>query len=123
MTRFMQEISGMLGEWWQKEAVREVVKKVQEADNEAVVEEDGAIRWLESGNYVPDDYCEVLEYAGYAFSREATKKKRDIQTAEFIEQYRKNPPKLTAEDICEMRNAFGEGAVVMDVITGKKVRV
>ena len=123
MTRFMQEISGALGEWWQKDAVRGVVKLVKEADEGAIVEEDGAIRWVSSGNYLPDDCCEQLEYAGYAFNREATKKKRDAQTAAFVEQYRKNPPKLSEEDLFEMRSAFGECAVVVDVITGKKVRV
>ena len=120
MSRFMQEISGALGDWWKEHAEKEVAENVKYADENAVVEDDGAIRW-KSGNYVPDDYCEKLEYAGYHFSRAATAKKRDIQDKKFIEEYRKHYKGPSEEELIEMRAAFGAGTTVVDVITGKEI--
>lgn len=123
MTRFEQEISGALGEWWQKDAEREVDKAVKWATEEAIVEEDGAIRWASNGKYLHDDLCEKLEYKGYPFSREATAKKREEETRRFLEEYRKNPPKITPEMYAEMQAAFGEGEVVVDIFSGRKIRL
>lgn len=116
-SRFMQEISGDLGEYWRKDAERKVQDYMLQADERAIVEPNGAIRWKWNGNYLMDDYCEVLEYGGYDFSREATAAARDEQNSKFLEEYRRNPPKLTEEDLAEMRSAFGEGTTVRDVIT------
>ena len=75
MTRFEREISGSLGEFWKKNAEEEVRKAVAQAETQATVDADGAIRWESNGRYLMDDFCEKLEYAGYAFDREATAKK------------------------------------------------
>ncbi len=69
MTRFEREISGSLGAFWKKNAEEEVRKAVAKADSDATVEADGAIKWNSNGRYLMDDFCEKLEYAGYAFSR------------------------------------------------------
>ena len=67
MTRFEREISGSLGAFWKKNAEEEVRKAVAQAATQATVETDGAIRWNRNGRYLMDDFCEKLEYAGYAF--------------------------------------------------------
>ena len=85
MTRFQQEISGALGQWWKEQAEKELEDAVRKADADAIVEPEGAIKWVKSGNYLMDDFCEMLEYAGYPFSREATAKSRDIQNSKIIE--------------------------------------
>ena len=123
MTRFQQEISGALGQWWKEQAERELDMAVKKADIDAIVELDGAIRWKESGNYLMDDFCEQLEYAGYPFSREATSKARDIQNNKFIEEYKQNYTGPTEEELFEMRAAFGEGKIVVDVITGNAIQL
>ena len=117
MTRFQQEISGALGQWWKEQAEKELEDAVRKADADAIVESDGAIKWKKSGNYLMDDLCEQLEYAGYKFSRESTTKARDIQNSKFIKEYRKNYTGPTEEELFEMRAAFGEGNTVVDVIT------
>ena len=71
MTRFEREISGSLGEFWKKNAEEEVRKAVAQADTQATADADGAIKWNSNGRYLMDDFCEKLEYAGYAFDREA----------------------------------------------------
>lgn len=135
MTRFEQEISGLLDKqvaerkgtennhYWERSAKAEVEKAVKEANENAIVEESGAIRWIASGNYLPDDFCEKLEYAGYAFSREATRQAREVQSSEAIEAYRRQARQITTEEIEEMRSAFGRGAVVVDIITGQRIAI
>ena len=94
MTRFQMEISGKFGDWWKKNAEREVSEALNRVKTDAIVEEDGAIRWISSGNYIPDDYCEKLEYGGYNFSREATRIKSDKQQSEFAKEYRESRSKM-----------------------------
>lgn len=133
MTRFEQEISGLLDKqvaerkgtennhYWERSAKAEVEKAVKEADEKAIVEEDGAIRWIASGNYLPDDFCEKLEYAGYAFSRTATREAKDRQVDESLKAYRSQKHTYSFEEMAEMRAAFGAGATVVDIFTGKAI--
>ena len=123
MTRFEREISGSLGAFWKKNAEEEVRKAVAKADADAAVEADGAIKWNSNGRYLMDDFCEKLEYAGYAFSREATAKKREAQNAESLAEYRRNDKGLTGEALAEARAAFGEGTTVVNVLTGRRTRL
>ncbi|MDO4333936.1 MAG: hypothetical protein Q4C58_14805, partial [Eubacteriales bacterium] len=120
MTRFEREISGSLGAFWKKNAEEEVKKAVTQAEKDATVEADGAIKWNSNGRYLMDDFCEKLEYAGYDFSREATAKKRDAQNEESLAEYRRNYKGLSAEELAEARAAFGEGTTVVNVLTGDK---
>ena len=123
MTRFEREISGSLGAFWKKNAEEKVRKAVAQADTQATVEADGAIRWKSNGRYLMDDFCEKLAYAGYAFSREATAKKRESQNEESLAQYRRDDRGLSGEALAEARAAFGEGTTVVNVLTGRKTRL
>lgn len=67
-----------------------------------------------------DDCCEVLEYAGYPFSREATQIDRAAQVAEQLAAYRANPS-MSAEGLAEMRAAFGSGTTVRDVSLARSI--
>lgn len=118
MTRFQQEITGELGQWWKNQAEKEVERAVREADELAIVDSNGAIRWKNNGSYLMDDFCEMLEYAGYQFSRKATAEARNIQVKKCLKDYRMNYNGLSAEELLEMRSAFGAGETVVDVITG-----
>ncbi len=123
MTRFEREISGSLGAFWKKNAEEEVRKAVAKADADAAVEPDGAIKWNSNGRYLMDDFCEKLEYAGYAFSREATAEKREAQNAESLVEYRRSNKGLSGEALAEARAAFGEGKMVVNVLTGRRTRL
>ena len=123
MTRFQQEISGALGQWWKEQAEKELEDAVRKADADAIVEPEGAIKWVKSGNYLMDDFCEMLEYAGYPFSREATAKSRDIQNSKFIEEYKKNYTGPSEEELFEMRASFGDNGTVIGVITGNVIEL
>lgn len=122
-SRFQKEIAGDFGDYWKRDALKRVDEYTKQADEEAVVEDDGAIKWKDSGNYLMDDFCEVLEYAGYDFSRPATRRKRDKQNAESLANYRKNKKPLSKEERDEMRAAFGNGQTVVDLLSGDRYRL
>ena len=123
MTRFQKEISGQLGAYWHQSAEKEVQEAVKHAAEEATVDESGAISWKSNGSYLMDDYCEKLEYAGFPFSREATRAAREAQVEQELAEYRKNYRGPSAEEMQEMRKAFGEGATVINVITGTAIQL
>lgn len=123
MTRFQKEISGQLGDYWQASAEQDVKEAVIDANKNAIVEDDGAIKWKSNGAYIPDDFCEKLEYAGYKFSREATAIKRAAQVHRELAQYKANYTGPSDEEVAEMRAAFGEGETIVDVITGKTIKL
>lgn len=123
MTRFEKEITGQLGAYWQQSAEKEVKAAVEEAAKDATVDENGAIAWKCNGNYIPDDFCEKLEYAGFPFSREATSIAREAQVAAELAEYRKNYRGPSAEEMREMRRAFGAGTTVVNVITGDRIQL
>ena len=123
MTRFAREWNGELGAFWQKHAHEEAERLMSQRDN-IEVEEDGAAKWISSGNYLPADVVEKLTFAGADFfSAEATAAKRETQTAAFLDSYRRNYKGPSEEEKAEMRAAFGEGATVVNVVTGKKTRL
>lgn len=123
MTRFEKEISGLLGAYWVESAKREVKRAVEQAEQMATVESDGAIKWNSNGHYLMDDFCEKLEYAGFNFSRIATAAKRQQQNAEFIESYKAHQRTTSSEEIAEMRAVFGKGTKVIDVISGATIQL
>ena len=133
-SRFMREISGELDKalaasnntendhYWENMAKKKAVQQVEEADRDATVDENGVIRWKCNGCCLMDDFCEILEYMGYDFSREETSKARDIENARSIEEYRKERANegYTAEERFEMQSAFGIGTTVVDILSGLK---
>ena len=118
MTRFQQEIIGELGQYWKDQAEKEVKRAVRKADELAIVDSNGAIRWKNNGSYLMDDFCEMLEYAGYQFSRKATAKARNLQVKKVLREYELQYTGPNTEELAEMRAAFGTGETIVDVITG-----
>ena len=120
MTRFAREWNGELGAFWQKNAHEEAARLLAQRDN-IEVEEDGAAKWKSNGSYLPAEVVEKLTFAGADFfSPEATAKKREAQTAEFLANYRHE---VTEEERLDMRAAFGTGDTVVDIISGKRIRL
>ena len=123
MTRFQKEISGQLGAYWQQSAEKEVLAAVEKANKDANVDENGAISWKSNGRYLMDDFCEKLEFAGFNFSREATKAAREAQVSKELTEYRENYRSPSAAELDEMRITFGEGATVVDIISGEMIQL
>jgi len=86
----------------------------------ATVTSDGVYRWISNGAVIPLD---VLEEAGYEIT-EAHRAARDRDVDEAIAAYRKARASMTdeerAEELAEMRAAFGPGETVVDVLSGER---
>lgn len=85
----------------------------------------GVVYWS-SNNNVPDE--EILRdflLIGKIFDLEASLKKREEQVSSFLSEYRKKMETYehSPEEIDEMRSAFGPGATVVNVVTGKKTKL
>ena len=122
MTRFAREWNGELGAFWQKNAHEEAARLLAQRDN-IEVEEDGAAKWKSNGSYLPADVVEKLIFAGADFfSEEATAAKREAQTTEFLQNYRRSH-RTTAEERTEIEAAFGKDTTVVNIITGEKIKL
>ena len=123
MTRFEQELSGALGAFWKKNAEQEIERMQRMADNDEIrTNMNGAAFWNSNGNYLPADAAEKLSHTDFEFSLEETEKAREAQTAQQLEAYRQNH-RTSAEEIEEMRAAFGTGTTVVNIITGERIRL
>lgn len=83
---------------------------------------DGGKTWRWSSNHavVPVDACQTYEIPA---DMAAQQKARQAETTAFLKEYCGRKRQYSAEDVHEMRAAFGCGTTVVNVITGQKVRL
>ena len=70
-----------------------------------------------------EDQMEILSFTSWRFSEDATRAARDEEVSKFAAEYKKNQSAPSQEEIFEMRAAFGEGAKVVDVISGQVIQL
>lgn len=121
MTRFQMELSGMLGEFWKKQAEQELQKVKSDLDScRITVGVDGVARnYL--GRALSDDMLEKLMMVAseeVKFYLNPTRRARKAETVEAVQRYASR--EVGAEEMHEMRSAFGTGTTVVDVLTGRK---
>ncbi len=84
-----------------------------------------AIRWISSKNVLPADCCDDLVEAGLIDweTRIISGVVRQKETTEALEKYieyqRNMPEEAKAEQMAEMRAAFGPGEKVVNILTGE----
>lgn len=89
--------------------------------------ENGVVRWNSNDNVPFDDM--LFDFVCIGAIDEATRERsneaRKADTAAFCAEYRKAQAnrKPSAEELFEMRAAFGEGAEVVDVISGRRIQL
>ena len=126
MTRFERELSGALGAYWKSSAEKEIRKmEERQMNGEIFFGADGVVRWTSNNRVMPKDCREILSHTAYRdlFIEEASRAAEDAETAAFLESYRKNYTGPSEEEKAEMRAAFGTGSTVVDIITGKRIRL
>ena len=126
MTRFERELSGALGAYWKSSAEKEIRKmEERQMNGEIFFGADGVVRWTSNNRVMPKDCREILAHSAYRdlFDEEASRAAEDAETAASLEAYRKNYQGPSEEEKAEMRAAFGTGSTVVDVITGKRIRL
>lgn len=94
---------------------------------EFYVDNKGVCRWKSNDAVPPQECLEEIFKAG-----EITEVKyllsqiiRQEETDAFLKEYRKNMENHvpTNEDLFEMRSAFGEGTTVVNIFTGKEIKL
>ena len=102
--------------------ITEAQRLAQQLRNEATITK-GVLRW-NSNNQVPFPDCIALAaHIGLPVDVAASNAARDADTDAFLTAYRKRPRRVSSEERAEMRAAFGRGAKVVNVITGRVTRL
>lgn len=124
MTRFEQEISGLLGAYWKASAERELAGiRADLSAGKITIDANGVARNC-AGRVLMDDMAEKVEWATTDIDRKATAAAREIEVAQELAEYRASRQNgYSAQELNEMRAAFGPGATVVDVLTGAEIRL
>ena len=126
MTRFARELSGELGAYWKASAEKEIRKmEERQINGEIFFGADGVVRWTSNNRVMPKDCREILSHTVYRdlYSEDASRAAEEAETAAFLDSYRKSYKGPSEEECMEMEAAFGKGATVVNVITGKRIRL
>ena len=122
MTRFQMELSGMLGEFWKKQAEQELQKVKSDLDScRITIDGDGVARNC-IGRALADDMLEKVELVApdcvnVSATRATFAAERDMALRRYASR------EIGAEEMHEMRSAFGAGTTVVDVLTGRRYAV
>ncbi len=124
MTRFLQELSGELGQYWRTEALKEIERIQEDYFDGKITVKDG-VAYNCVGRVVMADMAEKMLYSGIEFDIEKTAQAREEEVARELAEYRKAQAEheYSEEEMFEMRAAFGAGATIVNVFTGKMVQV
>lgn len=123
MTRFEKELSGALGAYWEKEAKKELERVKKDMDEGKITIDENGIARNCIGRTLHDDMLEKVAMISDKVNIEATRAARDEETANVIEAYRASYTGPSEEEMFEMRAAFGIGTTVVDIFTGKKIKL
>ena len=123
MTRFEKELSGALGAYWKKEAKKELERVKKDLDEGKITIDENGIARNCIGRTLHDDMLEKVAMVNDKVNVEATRAARDEETAKVIEEFRASYTGPSEEDLFEMRAAFGTGTTVVDIFTGKKIKL
>lgn len=123
MTRFQRELTGELGEFWKKQAEKELDKvRVELSEGKITIDAEGVARNC-IGRVLMDDLLEQLGMVTDRVNVEATRAAREAEEIVFLAEYRARRTSPDAEELAEMQAAFGAGATVVDVLTGEIIKL
>ena len=121
MTRFMEELKGLRGSFWQKEAEKELEKvKAELNEGKITVDENGVARNC-IGRVLMSDMLEKVALISDKVSVEATTLARDEVVHKELEEYKRSRKGYSQEELKEMRATFGKGTTIRDIITGEEI--
>lgn len=122
-TRFAQEISGDLGDYWVQSAKEELKELREDLNAGRITIDENGIAYNKIGRVVMPDLLEKLTYITDKVDVEATKAARDREVSQSIAEYKESMKNhiYSAEELYEMRSAFGAGTTVVNVLTGQQI--
>lgn len=123
MTRFQRELNGELGAYWKKQAEAALEKvRTELTAGKITIDAEGVARNC-IGRVLMDDLLEQLCMVTDNVNVAATRAAREAENSAFLAEYRAQRKAPGAEELAEMRAAFGAGATVVDVLTGEKIKL
>lgn len=123
MTRFQRELNGDLGAFWQQHAKDELAKVKADLDSSEITIDEAGVARNCIGRALMDDLLEKLLLVTDKADSAATRAAREAEVEADLAFYRANRKAPSGEELAEMRAAFGEGAKVVDVITGEEIQL
>lgn len=118
MTRFEQELSGALGDYWKCHAEDELAKVKADLDNGEITIDGSGVARNCIGRVLMDDMLEKLLMVTDKADREATRAARSAEVARELAEYRASYQGPSAEELAEMRAEFGKGTKMVNILTG-----
>lgn len=121
---YVEDLTRIPSNGFEKNQKARAEKLVSEFETEAFVEA-GVVRWKSNNSVPPTEILDLWKHVGKPFDMEKSLASREADTTKFIAEYRermKNYPH-SPEELAEMRVAFGPGAEVVNIITGKKTKL
>lgn len=123
MTRFEMDLRGMFGDYWQKDANKRLDQIEAELESGKITIDANGVAYNCIGRVVSEEIAIMLHYVTTRINLDATATARDVEVEKSAREYRERMKNhvYSAEELSEMRNAFGAGTTVVDVITGKRI--
>lgn len=122
-SRFQRELSGELGTFWQRQAEAELEKVKADLDSGEITIDEAGVAWNCIGRALMDNLLEKLLPVTDKADSAATRAAREAEVQADLESYRANRRPPSAEELAEMRAAFGAGTKVVDAITGEEIQL
>lgn len=106
-------------------AKRDAERLLGKFATDATVDQNGIVRWNSNGRVPPADILALWAHVGKPFNLELSNETRDVELSLSLADYRERQQDVlpSAEEMFEMRAAFGEGAEVVNIITGKTTKL
>lgn len=104
---------------WREREKLENAKKIKDAYKDS----DGVYRWESNDRVPPSDMLECWNLDAETLQK--CNDTRDSENSAFIAEYKERMKNYvpSAEEMFEMRAAFGEGERVVNVITGQEIQL
>lgn len=122
-TRFQRELSGDLGAFWQRQAETELERVKADLNSGTITIDEAGVARNCIGRALMDDLLEKLLLVTDKADNAATRAAREAEVQADLESYRASSNTPSAEELAEMRAAFGAGTKVVDVITGVEIQL
>lgn len=120
MSRLLEEYKGCYGAFFKNQAIKSL-----ESFKDTYIDNNNVLRWKSNNSVPPTELLELWKYENFEFDYNLALEVKRKEEIEFLNEYRENNKnrQLSTEERYEMKAAFGAGAEIVDIITGKKYKL
>lgn len=123
MTRFMRELNGELGPYWVKSANKELEETQAALDSGDITIDAAGIARNCIGRVLMSDMLEKVALLTSEVNVEETEAARAAEVSADLAEYRASRQEPSEEELMEMQAAFGAGTTVVDVLSGRQIKL